>query len=131
MTTIINGSSPSITFSDNTVQSTAGLPLTSAGLGMNSQTWQNVTSSRALGSTYTNSTGYPIMVSVSASGNGGFINAILTALVNGVIIQTNGSNSGTSGGTAYPSVSFIVPNGATYGSNSGGGATLSTWFELR
>jgi hypothetical protein len=28
MTTIINGSSPSITFSDNTTQSTAGLPLT-------------------------------------------------------------------------------------------------------
>jgi len=90
-----------------------------------------MTSSRALGTTYTNTTGYPIMVSVSANGSGGYINAILTGLVSGLTIQTNGSNSGTAGGTAYASVSFIVPNGATYSANNGGGATLSTWYELR
>ena len=44
-----------------TMLATAVVPV---GVG---QTWQNVLSSRAFGTTYTNSTGRPIMVSVSAS----------------------------------------------------------------
>jgi hypothetical protein len=126
MTMIIDGTN-GLTFNNSSTQAQ------SAGLGTSAtaQTWQNVTGTRALATTYTNSTGYPIMVIVSGNGSGGNLNAILVATVGGVNIQTNGSNSGTAGGTAYPSVSFIVPIGATYTANNGGGATLSTWFELR
>ena len=126
MSVAIDGTN-GITFNNSSTQAQ------SAGLGTSAtaQTWQNMTGSRALGTAYTNSTGYPIMISVSASGSGGYINAILTGYVGGVAIQTNGSNSGTAGGTAYPSVSFIVPNGLTYQVNNAGGASLSTWLELR
>ncbi|MDN4149811.1 hypothetical protein QYE80_32880, partial [Pseudomonas tohonis] len=40
-----------------------GTPIAAAGLGY-AQTWQSVTGSRALGVTYTNSTGRPIFVSI-------------------------------------------------------------------
>ena len=102
----------------------------SSGIG-EGQTWQNVTSSRAIGTTYTNSTGRAIMISVSATGNAGFIQAILIGVINGVIIITNGANSGTAGGATYASFSLIIPSGATYSANNGGGCTLQTWFELR
>ena len=48
---------------------------TVSGVGVN-QTWTDVTASRSAGTTYTNSTGKPITVSVScpASGTGGTIN---------------------------------------------------------
>jgi hypothetical protein len=116
-----------ITFNNSSTQAQ------SAGLGSSAtaQTWQNMTASRALGTTYTNSTGYPIMVIVSGNGSGGNLNALLVPVVGGVSLATSGSNSGTAGGTAYASVSFIVPNGATYTANNGGGATLERWFELR
>jgi hypothetical protein len=104
--------------------------LTSDVIGV-SQTWQNVTSSRALGTIYTNSTGKPIMIAVSATGNGGFIQAILIGQINSVTIITNGANSGTAGGATYASFTLIVPNGATYNASNGGGCTLQTWFELR
>lgn len=102
----------------------------SGGVG-DGQTWQNLTSSRAIGATYTNSTGRAIMFSVTATGNGGFIQAILIGVINGVTIISNGANSGTAGGATYASFSLIVPNGATYSAVNGNGCTLQTWFELR
>jgi len=95
------------------------------------QTWQDVTASRAIGTTYTNSTGRPIMVSVSASGNGGFIQAILIGQISGVTVISNGANSGTAGGATYASFTLIVPSGSSYNATNGNGCTLQTWFELR
>ncbi len=96
-----------------------------------SQTWQNVTGSRALGTTYYNTTGRPIMFAVYVNGSGGFILATVSGFINGVNIIFNGAASGTAGGVSSPSFTLIVPPGATYGAANAGGATLQTWFELR
>lgn len=95
-----------------------------------SQTWQNVTSSRSSGTTYTNSTGKPIMVNAFSNQiDSGFS---LTAVVDGVTV---GFGGGGGGGDARRTgfVAFIVPNGSTYSVNYTNGATGSTlqWAELR
>lgn len=92
------------------------------------QSWQDVTSSRALSTTYTNSTGKPIEVSIFGSA---FEYQGLNAYVSGVNVA-----SSYTGYQSYilPYVfAFVVPNGATYYVNpissapSGGLA----WVELR
>lgn len=108
-----------VQFGDTSVQ-------TAAAIG-HGQTWQNVTSSRALGVNYTNSTGRPIMVMVHCTGNSpngmGFI-----ITVDGVIAAEGRSDASGYG----PGLSVIVPPGATYSSviNLFTGA-LSRWTELR
>jgi hypothetical protein len=96
---------------------------TSIGVG---QTWQNfTTSTRVMGTTYTNSTGKPIMVILGYGRN-----QSSTVTVGGVTIGTltHDSNNNTPG---Y--FSFIVPNGATYANtgtySSDSGALY--WSELR
>ena len=96
-----------------------------AGLGVN-QTWQNMTGSRALGTTYTNSTGKPIQVVIS--GTGLSVGCIYTFSVAGTVIGTTG---GTGTVNEYATASFIVPAGATYAATNSSGTTLSTWYELR
>jgi hypothetical protein len=86
------------------------------------QTWTDVTSSRALSTTYTNSTGKPISVMVYVVMSNG--NAIY-GYVNGVNIVTSSQFAG--GGTF---ITWIVPNGATY-SASGPNSSLAQWTELR
>lgn len=95
------------------------------------QSWQNVTASRALGTTYTNTTGKPILVNVfikyggGGGGNGGNL------YVNGIKVATCYETGYTIGFT----LSAIVPNGATYmadGILSGYvNSILDTWVELR
>jgi hypothetical protein len=92
--------------------STGTAALTSDVIGVN-QTWQNMTSSRAFGTTYTNSTGKPIALSIFATG-------ATPNLTVGSTIFIGASASGT----AFT----IVPNGGTYSATSG---TLNTWYELR
>ena len=97
------------------------------GLGITGEVWNNVTSSRAYGSTYTNSYSYPIMVSASTGYTGG--SQDLLGYVNGALVcfwkwQFNGS--GAVGG-----VSFIVPPGATYYcAPTGSVSPLQNWVEL-
>ena len=109
---------------------TSATPAGSLGVG---QTWQNVTGSRAFGSTYTNSTGNAIAVSVSGTASGGGNGSFV------LILYVNGAEIGYS--TVYAANAgyrvhsfFIVPNGATY-AVSGSGGILSTalynWSELR
>jgi len=86
------------------------------------QTWQDVTASRNLGVTYTNTTGKPINVVVSASGN----SAVIDSIVSGVVL----SRANSSGTGAWVYQSFIVPDGDTY-QVSQTGATLYKWGELR
>lgn len=88
-----------------------------------SQTWQNVTGSRAVGTTYYNTTGRPIMLMVSIV-NGG-ANASMVYTVGGVgFVQLN---INTTGSTA--TLPVIVPPGQAYQVTATG--TLSGWLELR
>jgi hypothetical protein len=84
------------------------------------QTWQDVTGSRAAGTTYTNDTQKPIMVIVTRSVSGNFT-AYFT--VNGIDLIW--SHAGNSIGIA-DAFSIIIPVGSTYKCN-----TFSTWAELR
>lgn len=93
--------------------------LDSIGVG---QTWQDVSGSRVVGTTYTNTTGKPIMVSIT-SGIGGSNFAQLS--VNGVVVSR--STSGDAG-LIYAPHNIIIPSGATY---SYTGGTSLTWLELR
>jgi hypothetical protein len=119
--------------------STAGNVLTSngtdwesatpvGGIG-NGQTWQDVTGSRALGTTYTNNTGKPIMVVVT-NYNGGANGVFLQITVGGVQILNNGGWPG-GGNPMYATGSVIVPNGVTYSASNSGGGGLNRWVELR
>jgi hypothetical protein len=97
-----------------------------AGLGGSNQTWQNVGSNRALGTTYTNSTGKPILVVVMC---GGTQSADLMLSIDGSIfihqcVYANSAQAGT--------VYGIIPNGSTYSASiSAGSATGLLWRELR
>lgn len=78
------------------------------------QTWQDLTASRVSGTTYTNSTGKPILIKlVSTSTN-------IALTVGGVLISasTNAINS---------EVIAIVPSGSTYIAT----LTITKWLELR
>jgi hypothetical protein len=100
----------------------------SAGVG-DGQTWQNVTGSRALATTYTNSTGKPIQVSVNGFGSpsGGTFDFY----INGTVVSTSGTTSLASG-SSYVSFNLIIPNGNTYScSVASGSSSLVSWFELR
>lgn len=94
------------------------------GIGI-SQAWQDVTSSRVLGTTYTNTTGKPIAVS-------GYVNNAsggrISCSVSGLVL----SNYAAASGAPPMPFSFIVPPGATYSiSLTAGTGTLAVWTELR
>jgi hypothetical protein len=92
----------------------------SVGLGIN-QSWystSNSTLTRSLNTTYTNSTGAPICVMIYDD-NGPQV------YVNGVLIGDNAEGSSDTS-----TITFIVPNGATYRAN-GSSANLGYWSELR
>ena len=91
-----------------------------SGIGI-SQTWQDLTASRSSGTTYTNSTGKPIMVLVKFDNS----NLLGTVNINGINITNLGNNGTTGGSNIY---SFIVPDTNTYTITFG---NLSQWLELR
>lgn len=96
------------------------------------QTWQNVLGSRANNTTYTNTTGRPIMVSVTNTGTNAGTTSIY-GYVNGLKVTVNGSTY-TSGGTAsFAIATFIVPPGGTYSVAAGGISSfaITNWAELR
>ena len=93
-------------------------------LGVN-QTWQSVTHLRRAGVTYTNTTGRPIMVSITSHcTTGGSSNLIIDGV--GLCITGGGDNM-------QSSATGIVPNGSTYKyqSFSAGKDFLDNWQELR
>lgn len=105
----------------NAVEVLAFTPFLNQAVGYG-QTWNDVTGSRAANTTYTNSTGKPIVVWVGFSVVSG---GSITYLVNGVTIAYHAS---VDIGDIIP-VSFIVPAGATYRCNTT--STLNRWSELR
>lgn len=100
------------------------LKFNAASLGWG-QSWQDVTGSRAVSTSYANNTGRPIQVTV------GVTLSNTTTFTNLVVGGVNASRVQGSGGGSYTfDLSAIVPNGISY-SVSGGSPTLSTWRELR
>lgn len=96
------------------------------GIGIG-QTWQDVLSSRALGTTYTNSTGKPIVMYASSTTIGASTGNFKMTIggVDLPCVYSSSSNT-TWVGTA------IVPVGATYSFNRIFGSDLLTgWAELR
>ena len=92
------------------------------------QTWTNVASSRALGTTYTNSTGRPIVVAVQQQSTGGPTGFSGGFTINSVGMPAPYSYSPNAG---YASaVFYIVPNGATYACATSA-TSLGLWYELR
>ena len=89
------------------------------------QTWQSVTGSRVYNTTYYNTTGKPIFISVTLSST-----TAATAQLNINGIVTAGSSYSSSGGGI--SVWGIIPPGASYFAyvNSGTGSIIA-WNELR
>lgn len=82
------------------------------------QTWQNVTASRAVGVTYTNNTGKPIIISIFHTVGATQI------LVNG---YSNGIDQGASNNTSTIT-ERVIPVGATYSVID---TTVTKWSELR
>lgn len=91
------------------------------------QTWQDVTGSRALSVTYTNSTSRPIMVFVSVTVNATSPSSILS--VNDVSVSIAAGSSWPTNFIMRGVLVTIVPAGATY--RVDGGYSLSNWSELR
>lgn len=108
----------------STIQGAGGNSLASlTGLG-NGQTWQDLTASRALGTTYYNTTGRAIMVNVRGTSPTAGAGVIIT--VGGVAIVGN-NQADANYGVAH---NIIVPPGASYSAALTAG-TLVKWHELR
>lgn len=111
---------------------TGTVALTSDVIGI-SQTWQNLTASRAVNTTYTNSTGKPIMVIVTGTGTGTV--AVLQATVGGVVVAACTTTDYYSAIAATPmqqTLNFIVPNSTTYTiTGQSGSPSVQSWAELR
>ena len=104
---------------------TSATPAGGIGIG---QTWQDVTGSRAAGTTYTNSTGKPIFISVYGSGSPS--NGAMSMTVDGVSLGRQGV-AAVSSAVMYATMTAIVPNGSTYRVDNVSGWSLGSWAELR
>ena len=102
---------------------------TGTNFGTGGQTWQSV--ARSLGTTYTNSTGRPILVLFTVRGNASS-NSFVNFYVNGTIMTGSaGSSSATRDGVDSP-IACIVPNGSTYACNTQTGSpSMQLSYEFR
>lgn len=98
------------------------------------QSWTDKSASRALNTTYTNSTGRMIQVSVTGKGNFlagiGYQTYRLDGLIGGTVIcstQEDGQ-SVAQDPENFRTLCFNVPNGSTYRFNSTG--AVGYWYEL-
>jgi len=91
-----------------------------------SQTWQDLTASRAIGTTYYNTTGKPIYLYITGAAN---VTGYFVMQINGVTVAT--SQQAYTNGT-YLTLDIIVSPGASYSAVSGGGSpSIVRWSELR
>lgn len=90
-------------------------------LGGVGQAWVGVTGSRAVSTTYTNSTGRPIQLAIRVASAAG---QAWTLTIGGVAGPTTYSNSGIDG-----TLFAVVQPGATYVLT--GGTTINNWSEFR
>jgi hypothetical protein len=90
------------------------------------QTWQTMTASRAAGTTYTNSTGRPIEVSIGGRTETTVVGNVTVTIGGSVALSRYVGNQ-----TEEFNFSLVVPTGATYVLDVVFGTTLASWFELR
>ena len=110
----------------STIQGYGGQALAAMSSLGYSQTWQNLTGSRVIATTYYNTTGKPI--SVSCFLNGGSAGYAF-GTVNGVNIQGQQANAA---GSVVLYVTFIVPPGGSYSATiSTSPTSVNAWQELR
>jgi hypothetical protein len=121
-------SATTATAGTNTTQlaTTANVYASSLGWG---QTWQDVTGSRAAGTTYTNSTGKPIFVSVSqqCSSVEYYHLEILDGTWKAIAIAGNATGSVE----VLTQVTGIILNGQSYRITNNGSVSIQKWWELR
>ena len=118
------GTSGNVLKSDGT-NWTSAAPAVVSGLGLNGETWHDVTSSRSSGSTYTNSRSYPI--AVSAGGSAANSGPAIRAYVGGVLVSY--FNWQFNGAGARSGAFIIVPPGSTYELYFDGSG-IAFWSEL-
>lgn len=116
---VVPGTSGNVLTSNGTTWASAAPSYIGVG-----QTWQNVTSNRAIGVTYTNITGKPILVAISTNISS---SQQLILSVDGIDVFANSYN-GTSGNVT---VTAIIPNNSSYVATSAGTVSIRTWAELR
>lgn len=125
--TTTGGVTPGTSGNVLTSNGTTWTSVAQAGLGYG-QTWQLPT--RAAGTTYTNSTGRPILISIvfsqAISGSGS-----CTVTIGGVIAYSSSYSTAASGGNQPIAISLIVPDTATYVAAVTGNTSIGYWAELR
>jgi len=90
------------------------------------QTWQDLTASRAIGTTYYNTTGKPIYLYITGAAN---TTGYFVMQINGVTVAT--SQQAYTNGT-YLTLDIIVPPGVSYSAVVGGNSpSIVRWSELR
>jgi hypothetical protein len=90
------------------------------------QTWQDLTASRAFGTTYTNTTGRPIQILISNNNSSAAVN---TLTINGVAVSV-GNETASTGRVHRPGA--VIPAGGTYvWTASAGTPSNLIWAELR
>ena len=105
----------------------AGLAASVQGFG---QTQTDVTGSRAFDTTYTNSTGRPIQISVRVLQNSGAASSQAALTVSGVVVAW--STTIAANFLVTSGITYSIPNGATYSvSVINGAMLLSSWIEQR
>lgn len=111
----------------STIQGAGGqaiAAMSSIGYG---QTWQNLTGSRLTATTYYNTTGRPIQVSVTNTSTTGGATALTLTVNGGVIAQSFLPPS--AGNISVGQVGAIIPPGASYSCVIGGATYV--WQEMR
>jgi hypothetical protein len=107
----------------STIQGYGGQALNAMSSLGYSQTWTNLTSSRAVGVTYYNTTGKPIQVVIGINLVAGNRSNFIVNNLELEIIQANGNNGN---GAHF----VIVPPGASYFTTAAS-TSLYSWYELR
>lgn len=121
---VTDGLSSRITNAQSTADSALAKANAGSGLGYG-QEWVNVTGQRAVGTTYTNNTGKPIMVGLTR-GHVDKSSSECTFFIDGVNV-----GHGSSHYSFYDrdAMTFIIPNGSKY--KVTGSSPIDTWSELR
>jgi len=131
MSTIIDGTTGITT--DGLTATSVVIGTSTVGLGIG-QTYSNVTSTRTVSTTYTNSTGKAIFVIITAGGSSNNYGNISVSINGASSLKMGVWNNVSS--TAIGLASFIVPAGDTYNVtlpviSGGGSASIISWVELR
>jgi hypothetical protein len=102
----------------------AALSANGYALGCVGQTWQDLSASRAINTSYTNSTGRPVMVNIFCAFQGQSINLI----VDDVVVAYGAWSSGN---FMWTTLSAVVPPGSVVRTATSGISGYFYWLELR